>query len=136
VGDPEFEDIRIGGLDLEATTGPAPGTDVWDVHLRLHPAPPEVWDQIFELVWSGRRYQRWRRARISGGSLVITCDLDEIDAYHLPHLETAVAETNGRYREWRDQEAQQGDQEIQRRTDGEAALDALEDRLKDRDEES
>lgn len=125
----EFEDIRIAGFDKEDVSQGSTSA-LFNVPLRLSQEAPRVWCEIFGQMWSRTRYTKKRHARATSREIVIEdTGLDEVDKYHIKHLNEAVASTNERYRDYlkrkeADTKRQQGE-----RAQTQSEIDDLEKRL-------
>ncbi len=93
-----FEDIKILGIDNEASDRSEPGSELLDVVLKLSASPPWEWADYFDARWKHELYMMKRRAYVSGASITITCVPSELESDHLSHLQAVIAETNATYR--------------------------------------
>lgn len=96
--DTEFQDIRIVGLDDDASYKPDPNKALYNVVLELSGTPPPDWERYFNQRWKSEFYMMKRRAEVSGRLLTIHCVPDELEREHLPRLRDVVSETNMAYR--------------------------------------
>jgi hypothetical protein len=102
----EFADIKITGADEKLTHVPEPSRPLmYDVYLTLSESPPSPWSQLFDETWRQHLYSMKRRAQVVGQHIVIHCPLDEIETSQKPELLKVIAEVNGRYRQFADQQA-------------------------------
>lgn len=126
----EFEDIRIAGFDKEDVSQGSTSA-LFDVPLRLSQEAPRVWCEIFGQVWASVLYTMKRHARATSRAIVIEdTGLDEVDKYHIKHLNEAVASTNERYRDYLKRKETDTKREHEERAHTQAEIDDLEKRLK------
>jgi hypothetical protein len=100
-----FTDIRITGLNADATeqSPTAPGLRL--MYLSLSEAPPDVWCQIFAAERQFPRHSMWRRAWTDGASIVVDCVPEELEQHHLRDVKEDVANSNAKFRDFLTQEA-------------------------------
>lgn len=95
-----FEDIRIVGLDDSLTSRPIPErTQFYDLHFTLSADAPTAWVQIANNHLASPFGTCGRRVRATGGHLVASCSLGEMQAI-LDALKPIVAAVNEEYRKW------------------------------------
>lgn len=94
----KFEDIRITGLDAEATqqSPTAPGLRL--MHLTLSGTPSHEWTEIFSAERQFARHSMWRHAEVEGNNIVVDCVPEELEQYHLKDLKEDVCNANEKYR--------------------------------------
>lgn len=126
----QFEDIRIVGLNEQASYKPDPAKALYDVVLDLSTSPPPEWAEYFNQRWQQKFYMMKRRARVSGDHLVIHCVPDELERDHLPQLREVIDETNAAYREHSAAQERRRRSEEQREEQERGQLRQLKDRLK------
>lgn len=78
-----FEDIRITGLDAEATQRSPTPPALRLMHQSLSSSPPREWRQIFAGERQLPRHSMWRRAEIHEEHIVVDCVPEELEQYHL-----------------------------------------------------
>jgi hypothetical protein len=96
----EFSDIKITGVNEDATRNTNPSLRLYDVVLNLSSSAPSEWSRYFNQRWENEFYMMKRIAVASAGSITIQCVLDELGKDHLPRLKSVIAETNQKYREY------------------------------------
>jgi KaiC/GvpD/RAD55 family RecA-like ATPase len=99
-----FTDIRIVGLDTEATEQSATASGRRLMYLTLSEQPSSVWRDIFDAERQFPRHSMWRHAWIEGDSIVVDCVPEELEQYHLRDLKQDVANTNKKVRAYLEQE--------------------------------
>ena len=112
-----FADIRIPGLDFDATGRSQTAPNLRLVYFPLSAEPPQVWKDLFDAERQAPRHKVWRRAWIQFDAIVVDCIPEELEEYHLPDLKQDVASSNTKFREYLLQEAQRAalaEQEAQR----------------------
>ncbi len=95
-----FEDIRITGLNVNATRPSSKGSAMRLMHLSLSHTPPANWGAIFNRERQFPRHSMWRKAWLEGAYIVVDCVPEEIGQYHLADLKQDVNSSNTKYREW------------------------------------
>ena len=93
-----FEDIRIVGVDEQATMRAETGGQMFNVVLKLSGYAPWEWSEYFDARWKSELYMMKRHACASNGFITITCVPTELETEHLSHLQAVVDETNTVYR--------------------------------------
>jgi hypothetical protein len=107
-----FEDISIADLDTQRSYKPDPDKLLYNMYLKLSRMPPAEWEQVFEAERRFPRHTMWRRAWIEGQHIIINCVPDELEKYHLSDLTEDVKNSNGKYRQYLIELAQQELKEI------------------------
>lgn len=125
-----FEDIRITGLDENATRASDKGSAMRLMHLTLSKSPPSNWSTLFEQERQFPRHNMWRRAWIEGRYIVVDCVPEEIEQYHLADLKQDVANSNQKYRTWLAQSAAASDRKQQEEKAERERIAALGSKLK------
>jgi hypothetical protein len=67
----EFEDIRIVGMNDEASHNPDPSKALYNIVLELSATAPHEWAEYFNARWRHEIYSMKRRAQVSGRRLVV-----------------------------------------------------------------
>ena len=121
----EFEDIRITGVDTDASGGGDDSSALVDVVMTLSKSTPADWASYFNARWQQHIYMMKRDAWVSGNHLTIHCVPDELENDHLPELKKIVDETNQRYKEHLAQRERDAQRERERADARKAELDKL-----------
>jgi len=103
----DFKDIKVVGLNVEATQPSGRGGALREMHLQLSDTPPGPWSEIFRNEHQLPRHSMWREAWISGDHIIVDCVPEELKGDHLPYLKEDVANTNQKYRQYLTKVAQQ-----------------------------
>lgn len=125
-----FEDIRITGLDANATQNSDKGSAMRLMYLTLSHNPPSRWATLFEQERRFPRHNMWRRAWLDGKYIVVDCVPEEIEQYHLNDLKQDVANCNQKYRAWSAQDTAANDKRQQEQKAELERISALGSRLK------
>ncbi|SRR6266542_2764380 len=94
-----FIDIRITGLDADATQQSPTSRGYRLTYFSLSEAPDGVWCQIFEAERQFARHSMWKSAWIEGASIVVECIPEDLEKYHLEDLKVDVANSNAKFRD-------------------------------------
>lgn len=124
----QFEDIRIVGLNNDATR--SINGALCEVHFSLSVAPPWAWVHFFDAAYQSARSNMWRRAKVQGNDIVLSCGLDEIEKYHKQPLVNAVAAANRSYIADLQRLEQEKAEEIERQMAERDQINAMGDNLK------
>jgi len=94
----QFQEIQIVTLDV-GRTRPTQHTPsgLRLMHLKLSGRPDHRWSKIFTEGRIFPRHSMWRNAWIEGDYIVVECDPDEIEKYHLNDLKQDVKTSNQKY---------------------------------------
>jgi hypothetical protein len=95
-----FADIKIIGLDVDATQPSQAAAGLRHMYLHLSARPSSEWQQLFDQERQFPRHSMWRKAWIEGNFIVVDCVPEEIEQYHLRDLKEDVAKTNQNYRDY------------------------------------
>lgn len=95
-----FDDISIRDIDQNETQRNEAHSGLFDVVLRLSASTPEQWSEYFNSRWEHEFYMSKRHACAVDDTIIITCELSELEIDHLPRLEGVIAETNSAYRDY------------------------------------
>jgi len=98
-----LRNLALIGLDTERSYAIA--GQMVRIYFRLSGPPPLGWSYIFTTIWNEVIYPSKRPAGVESDRIWIDCIPEEVAAYHLERLESAVAQTNARYREGTRQQA-------------------------------
>lgn len=125
-----FKDIKIAGLDEEASAPREPGSPMFRMHLTLSASAPSAWSQYFNDRWQGHFYMMKRRAEAYGSSIIIECIADELQNDHLPELKKIVADTNTAYRAYCEKQQHERERVAAQEAADKAKVADLKDKLK------
>lgn len=89
--------IEIVNLDLMRSRNPDPRKAMYDMYLVLSGTPDKAWSQIFEQEYESVWHNMKRQAQVRQNFIVVHCPPDEIERYHMPHLQQVVKNTNEKY---------------------------------------
>ena len=126
----EFKNIKITGMDDNASNRPDPSEKLFNIVLNLSTRAPYEWADYFNRSWQQHIYMMKRKASVSGRKLTIYCVPDELEKDHIPELNKVIAETNQRYSEYLSSKNIEKQQKNQEEKAEKAALRDLKDRLK------
>ncbi len=93
----DFEDIKIVGMDDEASYKSDPNSALYEIYLNLSSSAPYEWAEYFNTRWQQHFYMMKRRASVSGDKLNIYCVPDELES-HINELKKVFSETNQAYK--------------------------------------
>jgi hypothetical protein len=119
-----FEDIKITRVVVEDVTQPRNdgtcGSALYAVPFALSRRPPSEWAEVFIATWrhppSFTTMHRPSIARISGATVTLDgTTMEEVEQVHRDTLQLVVSETNRRYREWHNEQAQLRAREVAQR---------------------
>jgi hypothetical protein len=125
-----FTDIKIIGLDVDATQPSQAAAGLRHMYLRLSTQPSSEWQELFNQERQFPRHTRWREAWIEGNFIVVDCVPEEIEQYHLRDLKEDVAKTNQNYRDYLARVARAQKQEKEAEQKEKSRLEDLKGRLK------
>jgi len=97
-----LQDLKVIGLDTERSH--AIGGAMVRIYFRLSGPPPLGWSYIFTTTWNAGVHSLKRSVGVDSDRIWIDCTLEEVETYH-GRLESAVAQTNAKYREAARQQA-------------------------------
>ncbi len=111
----EFQDIRIVGIVEDGISRPDDNMDMFDIPFKLSTVPPQEWATIFADTRPRRWYGRLRRSWLDGTHIVVHARKGDNFEHRREELDSRVAATNDRYREYLAAEAkhQRREQEAQ-----------------------
>lgn len=95
------------------------------IYFRLSSPPPKGWSYRFSTVWQAVRYPGKRPAGIEEDALWIECAPEDVQQYHMGHLERAVAQANADFRSSHYQRAIAEQEEKALTSQSQALLDEL-----------
>jgi hypothetical protein len=125
-----FTDIKITGLEVDATQASDRAPGLRHMYLRLSASPPAEWQQLFDNERQFPRHTMWREAWIEGNFIVVDCVPEEIEQYHLRDLKEDVAKTNQKYRDYLAGVAQAHQQHEAAQQKERSRIEGLKNRLK------
>ena len=92
-----FQDLWITGLDTERSH--AIGGALVRIYFQLSTPPPLGWSYMFTTTWQAVEYPLKRQVGVEGDVIWIECIPEELGTHHIEQLESAVAQTNAKYRD-------------------------------------
>ena len=92
-----LRDLKLIGLDAERSHAIAGG--MVRIYFRLSGPPPLGWSYVFMTTWQTLIYPLKRPTGVDGDSIWIDCIPEEVGTHHLERLESAVEQSNKKYRE-------------------------------------
>jgi hypothetical protein len=124
-----FTDIKITGLDVNATQPSQAAPGLRHMYLRLSARPSSEWQELFNQERQFPRHTMWREAWIEGNFIVVDCVPEEIEQYHLRDLKEDVAKTNQNYRDYLARVARAQEQQKEAEQKEKSRLEDLKSRL-------
>ena len=92
-----LQDLKLIGLDAERSHAISGG--LVRIVFRLSGPPPLGWSYVFTTTWQTVVYPMKRATGVDGDTIWIDCLAEEVEAYHLEQIKSAVEQTNKQYRE-------------------------------------
>ena len=92
-----FHDLRIIGLDTERSHATAGA--MARIYLQLSEPSPLGWSYMFTTVWQAAADPLKCPAGVEGNSIWIDCLPEDFETRHHEQIESAVAQTNAKYRD-------------------------------------
>jgi hypothetical protein len=91
-----FQDVWIAGLD--STRSQVIDGGLARIYFQLSAPPPFGWSYIFTQVWQATEYAKKCQAGTESGAIWIDCKPEDLQPLHMEQLESALAQTNAKYR--------------------------------------
>lgn len=92
-----FQDLWIAGLDPSRSQ--SIDAETARIYFQLSAPPPLGWSYIFTQVWQATEYSMKCQAGMDSGAVWIDCRPEDLKQFHMEKLETAVAQTNAKFRD-------------------------------------
>lgn len=121
----QFNDVTVTGLDESMSNIVESGNS--SIYLSLSGRTDAAWNTAFDEAWNSVKYSSWRRARATGGHILIECHHSELHSVHMSYVNDAVAKANAAYQVI----LQQRQAQSQTKKEQEQRRDALTQSLKD-----
>jgi len=97
--DLDFIDIRIVSLEDEMMVPSPRDRSLFYIFLKLSQTPPPLWQHHFKNSRKISRHPHWREAWIDRKFIVVECQTEELEKYHLNDLKQDLAFANKAFRE-------------------------------------
>ena len=125
-----FVDIKIVGMDDDASHKPDHSSTLYNIVLTLSATPPYEWADYFNGRWERRMYMKKRDAFVSRNQLTIYCIPEELQMDHMPELKKIIEETNKSYRQYRTSQKIEAERKKKEKQAEKDTLDSLKKTLK------
>ena len=131
---PDFEPIRLVGLNKDLTSKRGREKDLYDIYFTLSSHPPDEWAKLFERCWKSSMGSYYKRARIDQRYLVIeNCPLEWTEKFE-DKMDSCIEEANEGYNEIAEKKEKKEEERRRKKKEEERKLDELADKF-DRDDE-